>query len=176
MECFARREPDPHVLAGSERRLMASILGLDEDDSTIEELHACGFRPSNLALLDVLPLVELAWADGRVSPRERQIVTAAAARRRDVRASAHTQLAWWLAERPPEPVFRACRNTLRRAMRGLARSTAACTRVTLETEIALLTSSAGGLLGTETPIPEEQRRILHHWFADLGMNDPPDAS
>jgi hypothetical protein len=168
MERIAPREPDPHTLAGSERRLMAAILELDANDPTVEELHASGFRPSNVALLDVLPLVELAWADGRVSPRERQIVTAAAARRRDVRGSAHTQLAAWLAQRPPDRVFRACRDTLRRSMQDRARSAAAHMRATLESEIALLVSSAGGLLGTDQPVTEEQRTIIRHLFADLG--------
>jgi hypothetical protein len=175
MEHLAPREWDPAALAVSERRLMGAILGLEESDPALEELHASGFRPSNVALLDVMPLVELAWADGRVSPRERQIVTAAAARRRDVRGSAHTQLAWWLAERPPESTFRACRNTLRRAMRSLAGSAAARMRVTLETEISLMTSSAGGLLDTEALVPEAQRTILLHLLADLGMHDLPDA-
>ena len=168
MDLIDTREPDAGTLEASERRLMGAILGFDPDDPAIEELHASGLRPSTVALLELLPLVELAWADGCVSPRERQLVAAAAARRREVPGSAHTQLAAWLTERPSERIFRASRNTLRRAMQD-ARATAERLRDTLETEITLLMSSAGGLLGGDTPAPEEQRRTVDYLFEELGL-------
>lgn len=170
MENVTWQEPDPRTVSLCERRLMGAMLGLDEGDPAIEELYTSGLRPSTVALLELLPLVEIVWADGSVSPRERQIVTAAAARRRDVGGSAHTQLATWLTERPSEQIFRACRNTLRRVIHDLARSAAVQIRSTLETETALLMSSGGGLLGGDAPAPEAQRRVLERLFAEIGVN------
>jgi hypothetical protein len=167
METGTWREPDPATLLASERRSMAAILGIGEDDPAIDALHAIGFRPSTVALLDLLPLVELAWADGRVSPRERQAVTGAAARRRDVGGSAHTQLGVWLQLRPAESLFHAGRRILGSILSRIDARAADRLRSRLATETALFVSPHGGLLGTEPDVSDDLRRVLHRLRADI---------
>ena len=51
------------------------------DDSLPTDLQAAGFTPDNLALLHLVPLIDVAWAEGGVEARERQLIVALAARR-----------------------------------------------------------------------------------------------
>jgi hypothetical protein len=171
MELIDAREPDAQTLEASERRFMGAELGLHEDDAALAELHAAGIRPSTLALLDVLPLLELVWADGRVTPRERQIVAAAAARRVGVNGSAHSQLAIWLSERPTDGIFDAGRRTLRQVAGALPRTAVHRLRATLETEIALLVSPSNGLLAVTTAAAGEESGIVQRLLGDLGLRD-----
>jgi hypothetical protein len=154
----------------SERRSMTAILGVDDGDSAVAALHASGFRPSTVALLELLPLVELAWADGSISPRERRVLVSAAARRPEVRGSAHTQLSEWLSERPSDEIFQTCRHALRELLARVDRRVAERKRSTLLAEGTLVFSDEGGLLGGDTPLTAEQQRLLAELAADLGPN------
>jgi hypothetical protein len=52
------------------------------------------------------PLVQVAWAEGKVTNRERDIVfEIAASRGIDSGSPAHTQLVQWLQNRPPDELF-----------------------------------------------------------------------
>lgn len=161
-------EPSLDERIGSECRSMTAILGVDAVDA-VAALHASGFRPSTVSLLDLLPLVELAWADGSISPRERRVLVSAAARRPAVRGQAHTQLTHWLSERPSEEVFRVSRRALRDWLTRADAGVATQTRDTLLAESTLVLSDDGGLLGGETPLTPEQQRLLSDLAADLGL-------
>ena len=154
----------------AERRSMTAILGVEDAEAAVAALHASGFRPATVSLLELLPLVELAWADGNISPRERRILVSAAARRPTVRGSAHTQLTEWLSERPSDEIFKTSRRALRDLLTRVDERVAERTRSTLLAESTLVLSDEGGLLGDETPLTADQRRLLSDLAADLGLD------
>jgi hypothetical protein len=143
----------------SERRSMAGILGLFDDDPALDELRSAGFRTATVGLVDLVPLVEVAWADGSITPRERDVITAAAARRRLVYGGAHTQLSLWLKERPPAEVFDASRRTLRRVLQRLPPEARSNASRHLVDECSMVASASGGLLGWGTAGAAEQQLI-----------------
>src|SRR6478735_273609 len=57
---------------------LAAVSGI-EDRSLLADLLAAGIRPETFACLSLLPLCEVAWADGDISNREREAVMQAAA-------------------------------------------------------------------------------------------------
>ena len=88
-----------------ERRVLRNALGT-ADEVFLATLQAVGFTPDTLGLLFVAPLIEVAWADGVVSPGERQVILEMAARRGiapDTPAS--RTLRGWLDQCPTNQFF-----------------------------------------------------------------------
>jgi hypothetical protein len=87
------------------RRDLEARSGL-RDPALVEELHSLGFTVETLVLLPIVPLVQVAWAEGGVSDAERKLIVELA-RTRGVEAgsAADTQLKEWLDRRPSPDVF-----------------------------------------------------------------------
>jgi hypothetical protein len=66
-----------------------------------------GFTPETVKLLPLIPILEMAWAGGEVTPPERQmVIDVARARGIEENSAADRQLLEWLDRRPEEGVFR----------------------------------------------------------------------
>ena len=77
------------------------------DPELSRELAELGFTPETVKLLPLIPVLEMAWAEGEVTAAERKMVVDAA-RGRGIEAggTADRQLADWLDRRPEDSVFR----------------------------------------------------------------------
>jgi hypothetical protein len=79
---------------------LAAVSGID-DQELLRDLLAAGIRPETFACLALLPLCEVAWADGDISSRERDAVLKAAAQHGiQSGTAAYSLLEVWLATRP----------------------------------------------------------------------------
>lgn len=85
------------------RSRLAAATGID-DDWVLEALLARGIDDQSVEGFALLPLAEVAWADGQVAPAERQAVLEAA-RRRGVGADGQALLEAWL-NTPPDGSLR----------------------------------------------------------------------
>jgi hypothetical protein len=130
------------------------------DPELLQELQALGFTPDTVILLPLVPIVQVAWAEGSVTDAERALIVKLV-RERGVGpgSPADDQLTAWLTERPSEDVFaRATR--LIRAM--LDEPGAAGPKVAVDDllrhceEIA---SASGGVLGFRK-ISSEERALI----------------
>jgi hypothetical protein len=84
------------------REALIRVSGI-KNEATIERLVALGIRPEVVGALAIIPLVEVAWADGSLDPRERDAVLARAATAGITPGTTeHDLLKSWL-ERQPEP-------------------------------------------------------------------------
>ena len=91
--------------AAQARADMGAKTGLT-DPQLLNELQALGFTPDTLGLLPLVPVVQVAWAEGGVTAAERAlIVKLARARGIDQGSAADLELADWLDRRPSEDVF-----------------------------------------------------------------------
>src|ERR671939_1609269 len=82
------------------RRDMAERTGV-ADQEILRDLEALGYTPETVMLLHLVPLLQVAWAEGGVSDRERDlIVEAARARGIEQGSAADRQLTSWLDTRP----------------------------------------------------------------------------
>lgn len=88
------------------RKSIESATGIN-DPEQIQELQALGFSPDTLSLLPLVPVLQVAWAEGGISTAERTMIVNLA-RSRDIAAGspADVQLQEWLDEKPPEATFR----------------------------------------------------------------------
>lgn len=87
------------------RRDMGAKTGLNDPD-LIRELQELGFTPDTVSLLPLVPIVEVAWAEGGIAPEERKLLIELARGRGIEHGSpADRQLADWLDRRPSPEVF-----------------------------------------------------------------------
>ncbi len=88
------------------RDALATATGI-RDPESLKDLAALGFTPETVALLPIVPLLQVAWAEGGVSDAERKLIIDFA-RARDIAAGsdADAQLQEWLDRRPSEDTFR----------------------------------------------------------------------
>lgn len=97
-----RREAD----AATARKELESATGI-HDPASLQDLEALGFTPRTIALLPLIPVLQVAWAEGGISTAERAMITDLA-RSRDIEAAseADVQLQEWLDRRPSDETFR----------------------------------------------------------------------
>src|SRR5687767_4822354 len=91
--------------ADASRRSLESTSGI-HDPVMLQELEALGFTPETVSLLPLVPIVQVAWAEGGVSDDERRLILQLA-RQRGVEpgSAADQKLAAWLKTQPAEVVF-----------------------------------------------------------------------
>jgi hypothetical protein len=76
------------------------------DPAMLHELRALGFTPETIALLPLVPMLQVAWARAGISDAERtMIVNLARTRGVAVGSAADHQLSEWLEHRPSDETF-----------------------------------------------------------------------
>ena len=139
---------------------LAMLTGI-EDETLVQTLVGLELRVETWAALSLLPLVEVAWADGKVDAKEREAVLSAAEANGITRSSASwALLEGWLAARPAAGYLEAwgasmvalCaqlepheREAMRREVTGRARRVAEAT---------------GGFLGLGNRISIDEQKVL----------------
>jgi hypothetical protein len=87
------------------RRALEQQTGL-HDPAMLQELRLLGFTPETIALLPLVPLLQVAWARAGISAAERRMIVGLA-RARGIAAgsAADHQLLDWIQHRPSEDTF-----------------------------------------------------------------------
>jgi hypothetical protein len=91
-----------------------------ENPDLLRQVIALGVNLETGPAFLLAPLVQVAWAEGKVTEGERQAVLRFAATRGvEAGSPAHTQLLAWLDERPPDALFDAAMAVLRSGLAHL---------------------------------------------------------
>jgi hypothetical protein len=142
------------------REGLTAVSGIT-DPAVLDRLVKLGIGPETWLALSLVPLVEVAWADGEVAPAERRaVIEAAEANGVAPGTPSHALLQGWLGSRPDARLLQAwgeytvevCsrlpateRESLKRQVVGRARTVA---------------EAAGGILGLGRKISEREERVL----------------
>lgn len=153
IEKMQARERDEQAL-----RDMASQVGVT-DPEVVRELQKLGFTPETVTLLPLVPLVQVAWADGSIAESEREAIVELA-RRRGVgeNSAADYQLKAWLADRPSPEVF----DGAMRLIAAILDTPGAQANMTGDQLVAYcesIASASGGLFGLRRISPEERAAL-----------------
>jgi tellurite resistance protein len=91
--------------ADEAQRALGAKSGI-EDPDVLREIARLGFSPDTVILLPLMPVLQVAWAEGGISPAERALILEFARHRGVAEGSAaDQQLAEWLAHSPAPDVF-----------------------------------------------------------------------
>ncbi|MGD9510984.1 MAG: hypothetical protein AB7X49_20805 [Geminicoccaceae bacterium] len=148
------------------RRQLAEQSGI-ADTEVLQDLEALGYTPDTVRLLHLVPLVQMAWAEGGVSDRERSLIldAARAGSIDDGSAAAH-QLAQWLATRPTDQFF----ETTLRAIGALLAGQPAAERDAAQRDLlahcTAIAAASGGILG-RGKVSDTERQLLRHISREL---------
>ena len=98
--------------AEEELRVLGERVGVT-DPELIHELAEMGFTPETVKLLPLIPVIEMAWAEGGVTAAERKmVIEVARARGIEDGSPADHQLAQWLDRQPEQSVYERARRLI----------------------------------------------------------------
>jgi len=127
------------------------------DRQVLQELMELGFTPHNLLALWLVPLAQVAWADGHVDPSERQAVRDA------LQTQGYTQdtpvarmLEAWLEHQPSEDVLNAWKDYAAALARSAGEKQLTALRNQLRSRAREVAESAGGVFGFGRVSKDEQ--------------------
>ena len=157
--------------AEAERQQMAEALGL-ADDEILRELQALGYTRETVSLLHLAPLVQVAWAEGKVTEGERRLIHDLA-RSRGIEAGSPVdqRLTEWLDERPAEDFFERTLRIIRALLQALPPDERAVGRRDLLSHCAQVAAASGGFLGFGN-VSEAEQALLDRIAAELERDLP----
>lgn len=152
------------------KRDMGAKAGLN-DPEMIQELQLLGFTTDTVVLLPLMPLVQIAWAEGGVSEAERQLIVKLARSRGIVEGgAADRQLSEWLASRPDAQVFTRATRLIRAMLASPASGSPGLTADDVVTYCESIAAVSGGVFGMKR-ISAEERALISAIAAQLKTRD-----
>lgn len=141
------------------RQEMGAKIGVD-DPELIQEMEAVGFTPDTIVLLPLVPVIQVAWAEGGVSDSEAKLIVELARSRGIVAGSgADHQLAEWLKRRPDEQVFARAMRLIRALLDTHPQERHDLTPDALVSYCESVAAASGGFLGINK-VSSEERALL----------------
>ena len=143
------------------REALARVAG-DAHPEVLDKLVELGIGPETWAALEIVPLIEVAWANAQVEAKERSAVLAAAESNGITAGSpSHRLLENWLTHRPDARLLGAWAEYIV----GLCADLDPAQRDALRDEILgrarTVAEAAGGFLGLGSKISPEEEVVLH---------------
>lgn len=151
-----------------QRDRIAGETGTGPIPTLAERIHALGFEDEAEGIFDLLPLVEVAWADGKIQPAERGLILNILQIRDLARGKAFTTLEALLEKAPSETYVEESLSVLRELV--APDPDRAQTIVGL---CVLVAEAAGGFLGFRS-VSTEERDAIERIAETLGEETPPE--
>jgi hypothetical protein len=138
------------------REELAAVSGIT-NDAVLQKLAELGVRPETLAPLSVIPLIEVAWADGSVSKNEEASVLAGVRMLGIGEESAgYGLLKHWLAQKPPRSMLEAWVQYVRGIGERMTAQEKEKFRHEVLSKARRVAGASGGVLGVGAVSPEER--------------------
>jgi hypothetical protein len=126
--------------------------------AVLDKLIELGIRAETVAALSIVPLVEVAWADGAIDPKERRAILERAGVPEDSTAGA--LLAAWLDRRPDPNLLTAWTHLVEAMSEQLGPNEAARVKAGLLERARAVTAAAGGMFGVGSKISVAEAAML----------------
>jgi hypothetical protein len=139
------------------------------DAAVLAELQELGFTGETVILLPLMPVLELAWAEGGITAAERHMLVSLARSRGIAEGSAaDRQFTSWMAERPAPDIFAKAARLISALLESGAPAAKGLTADQLVKYAEQIASASGGLLGLPIrAISMEERDLLARITNDL---------
>ena len=158
-----RAELEAKAKEAAEHRTIAQSVGVD-DETLARRIRELGFDGETAHALHLMPLVGVAWADGKLSAAERNaILLAAAAHGIEPHTAAGTFLAAMLEQRPSETVL----DEILLVLKDLLQTKGKHAGTVMDACVDVAAAS-GGFLGLGDKISPDERELIDKIAATLG--------
>jgi hypothetical protein len=143
----------------AQRQDMGESLGI-ANEAILQNLQDLGYNRDTIKLLHLVPLLYVAWADGEVSKKEKDLILELAQTRNITSESeAYRQLNEWLNERPSEVFMEETLRLLNAILGALPEADQQSNKNDLLSYCTRVAQASGGLLGFGKMSEEERARI-----------------
>ena len=166
-DAFFRRE-DQRLMARlnelkaveANREALAKASAISKPE-VLDKLLQLGIRAETIAALSIVPLVEVAWADGTLDPKERGVILDRA-RESGVAAgsTAYSLLETWLERRPDPKLLDAWTHLVRGIRDELGPEEAARLKAGLLDQARAVARASGGVLGMGAKVSGAEAAML----------------
>ena len=166
VETKRRKEAD-----AAELHRLGQALGLG-DEELLARLREQGLGPSTVAIVRVLPALEVAWSDGAVGKAEGDLLKEQLRRVSDGQQpspEAVAMLDGFLIARPPDRLFEGARRAAQVAASTLGEGKGRDVAIRIVADAKAVAEAAGGVLGLGT-VSTPERRALESLAAALGVS------
>jgi hypothetical protein len=138
------------------------------DRSVLEALLDLGYTPDLARLAYFVPLVQVAWADGKVSHQERGAILEFARKSGIEEGSlAETQLKSWLDQRPSDEFFSVSLLALQAIIAALPKEEQEAARERILADAKAIAATTGGVLGLGNKISDAEQEAIERIAAEL---------
>jgi hypothetical protein len=152
-----------------DRQKMAEMMGVDDQD-VLEALQDLGYTSETILLLHIVPLVEIAWTEGGVADREREMIfKIAEARGVQHDGVAHEMLSHWLENRPSEKFFDNSLRAIRLIFDLLPEEQRMAGHRDLITYCSQIASAVSNGIFGRGGINDEERALIAHIASEIGQ-------
>lgn len=152
-----------------DRQKMAEMTGI-ADQEVLEALQDLGYTSETIPLLHIVPLVEVAWAEGGVADRERELIfKIAEARGVQPDGVAHEMLSHWLENKPSERFFESSLRAIRVVLGLLPEEQRQASRRDLITYCSQIASAVSSGIFGPGGISSEERALIAHIATEIGQ-------
>jgi hypothetical protein len=131
------------------------------DDAVLDKLVALGIRGNTIAALSLVPLVQVAWADGVIQENERvAIMQGAHGKGLDEGTSGYELLHGWLKKEPSDELFAAWEAYIKALAAQLNDEQNRLLKNQILGFAKMVAASAGGILGFGK-VSASEEKVLH---------------
>jgi len=166
-DAFFRRE-DQKLLARLQelrkaelnREELAKATGISKPE-VLDRLLGLGIQTETLAALSIVPLVEVAWADGQLDAKERHAVLEHAGDAGIAKGSAaYGLLEAWLQHRPSQQLLDAWRDLVRAIREQIGAEEAERLKAEIVERARRVARASGGVLGLGSKVSSAEAAML----------------
>jgi hypothetical protein len=155
--------------AAAERLQQLSTVSGIEDSATLQQLLEADIQPETFAAVSLIPIVQVAWSDGKLDDKERSsILTAAAEQGLGESGPAHQLLEDWLTNRPGGDLLDAWKDYIRALCETLTAETRENLQAQIITRARSVAEATGGILGLGNKISSSEQGVLDDLSAAFG--------
>jgi len=131
-----------------------------DNDEVLDALVELSVEPETLVAFTLVPLVEVAWADGEIQPRERDAILKAAIERGVAEGSpTHSLLKNWLHTPPDPKLLETWKGYIEELMASLGDRTRAHMKSGVLGRARAIAEAAGGFLGVASISAAEKKML-----------------
>jgi hypothetical protein len=131
------------------------------DEAVLDKLVALGLRTNTIAALSLVPLIQVAWADGTIQDNERNaILQGAHGKGLEQGTDGYELLQTWLAKRPDEELFVAWEAYIKALAAQLNDEQNRLLKNQIVGFAKMVAASAGGILGF-AKVSKDEEKVLH---------------
>jgi hypothetical protein len=156
----------------AERQEMAEVTGI-ADEEVLRTLQELGYTRETICLLHLVPLAQIAWSSGSVTPQERDLALRLSEWRGVEKGSpAWEQLNSWLDERPTDEFFLTTLRIIRHILDSDTGKPHVASRADLISFCIRIATASGGFLGLGNKISEGEQMALDQIVEELTRRNP----